>query len=797
MKWKLLIFTLLIGCFFYAQNIIVKDSISGRPLEGVLIETNNGKILTETSYLGKAQITENQEDYLIFSLDQYQSKVVYTKDLQENSIVFLKHEVFRLNPIIIQGNNWKNKHAKSTVNTHRITENEMKFANKATTADILSNNGEVFVQKSQLGGGSPMIRGFATNRVLITIDGISMNNAIFRSGNIQNVIAIDPYSLNNLEINPGPGSVLYGSDAIGGTMNFETKKSLPSMLPKFTGSAEMRYASASNEKSIHADVQISSPHWTNYTSIGFGEFGDLRMGKNGPEEYLRPHYVIRENNEDVMVQNEHPYLQKFTGYNQKNLLTKIGYYPNESLNLTAAFSYSKTSNVPRYDRLLRYRGDQLRSAEWYYGPQEWILSSMTIELKKGNKFFDEFRSILAHQFFTESRHDRDFNSDIRTNRFERVNVYSYDGNFIKKFNSKNNLFYGIDARFNHINSSGTDTHINSGVQEKAASRYPDDANWNQLGVYAKLQTEMKPNLNLETGLRYSYVHSTSTFDTEFYDFPFENANFDASAVTGSAGLNYILPKNLILNANFATGFRAPNIDDIGKVFDSEPGNVVVPNPDLEPEYIYSTEIGVQKKFGKKLFLQIFGYYSWLQDALVRRDYILNGQSQMIYDGELSQIQALQNAANATVYGGMAQVEFNINQYVKVLGNATYTKGIEELDDGTTAPLRHAAPFFGNASIEFEKKKIKLKLDYIFNARIDANDLPPSEVSKSYLYAIDHQGNPYVPAWSTIDLFTQYQLSDHFSINCKVENILDKLYRPYSSGISAPGRNFVISFRTIF
>jgi hemoglobin/transferrin/lactoferrin receptor protein len=94
--------------------------------------------------------------------------------------------------------------------------------NPQTSADLLANSGHVFVQKSQLGGGSPMIRGFSTNRVLITVDGIRLNNAIFRGGNVHNVISINPFNIEKTEIILGSGSVIYGSDAIGGVMNFYT-----------------------------------------------------------------------------------------------------------------------------------------------------------------------------------------------------------------------------------------------------------------------------------------------------------------------------------------------------------------------------------------------------------------------------------------------------------------------------------------------------------------------------------------------------------------------------------------------
>src|SRR5690554_4055415 len=105
--------------------------------------------------------------------------------------------------------------------------------------------------------------------------------------------------------------------------------------------------------------------------------------------------------------------------------------------------------------------------------------------------------------------------------------------------------------------------------------------------------------------------------------------------------------------NASTAFRSPNVDDIGKVFDSEPGAVVIPNPELRAEYAYNAEIGMATVLWKAVKLDLTGYYTLLDHALVRRDFTLNGQDSILYDGELSQVQAVQNAAIARVYGVQA------------------------------------------------------------------------------------------------------------------------------------------------
>ena len=138
-------------------------------------------------------------------------------------------------------NNIKNSSEKKIY----ISSEEIKEIHGTTTADLLEKKGGVSVQRSQLGGGSPNIRGFEANRVLLMIDGVRLNNAIYRSGHLQNIITVDEFILNDIEIVFGPSSVLYGSDAIGGTVHMKTKELYFSGQPAWGGESFSSYSSAS------------------------------------------------------------------------------------------------------------------------------------------------------------------------------------------------------------------------------------------------------------------------------------------------------------------------------------------------------------------------------------------------------------------------------------------------------------------------------------------------------------------------------------------------------------------------
>lgn len=176
--------------------------------------------------------------------------------------------------------------------------------------------------------------------------------------------------------------------------------------------------------------------------------------------------------------------------------------------------------------------------------------------------------------------------------------------------------------------------------------------------------------------------------------------------------------------------------------------------------------------------------------MVRRNSTLNGADSVMYGGELSQVQSIQNAAQATICGIQTGFELKLWKRITVNGRFNYQNGVEELDDGSQAPSRHVPPIFGQAEMTYNNNKFRASLISQFNGEVSYENLAPSERSKDFIYAADDNGNPYSPAWTIIDAHASYQIKTNFSVTASIENILDLRYRPYSSGISAPGRNFI-------
>jgi hemoglobin/transferrin/lactoferrin receptor protein len=782
-----------------AQTLTVRDKKTNEPVELATISSNAPKEFTTTNEQGEADISNFKGSELIeVRIVGYETARTSYQQLQANEfLLLLSPSTLSLDQVVVSATRWRQNSSDIPAKIIAISPEQVAFQNPQTAADLLGVSGKVYIQKSQQGGGSPMIRGFATNRLLYTIDGIRMNTAIFRGGNIQNVISMDPFAIENTEVLFGPGSVIYGSDAIGGVMSFQslTPTFSSTEKPLIKGNGTVRYASANQEQTGHFDVNIGWKKWAFVSSISSWDYDHLRQGSNGPDDYLKPYYVQRIDSVDKVITQDDPLLQIPSAYSQINTMQKLRFKPNDAWDFQYAFHYSETSPYGRYDRHNRMRNGLPRYGEWNYGPQKWMMNNLSItHVAEG--IYDEMSIHLAAQSFEESRISRNLNSAEREVRTEEVAAYSANVDFIKALNERNQLFYGIEYVTNDVTSSGMNENIDTGTSTAGPARYPQ-ADWNSIAIYLNDELRLSDQFTLQGGLRYNQFMLDATFDTRFYDFPFSEASINNGALTGSIGAVYRPSDSWVISTNFGTAFRSPNVDDIGKVFDSEPGAVVVPNPDLKAEYAYNIDVGIAKVFNDVVKLDVTAYATQLQNAMVRRDFQLNGQDSILYDGELSQVQALQNAAKANVFGIQAGLEWLLPAGFRFSSDLNYQKGEEELDDGSTSASRHAAPLFGQSRFTYKNDKLTLQFYAQYQGERSHEDLSVDEQGKDEIYAKDENGNTYAPFWYTLNLKAMYQLTDQFSINAGIENLSDQRYRPYSSGISAAGRNFLMALNFSF
>jgi len=779
----------------FAQKLEVIDYATKEPIAGVHIYTIDEKRSTTTDSLGTCDISEfSNDDLMVFSHTSYTQVLFKKQDLYTSRYKLELHPtILNLEEFVISAN--KRIQAREEVPNKlvSITAKDIKLKDPQTSADLIASSGEVFVQKSQMGGGSPMIRGFSANKVLIVVDGVRMNNAIFRGGNLQNVISIDPNIVEKSEVVFGPGSVIYGSDALGGVMDFQTlSTSYVDSGNYFKGNVLARYSSANNELTPHIDFSFGSSKISSVTSISYSQFSDLRMGKNGREEYLRNDYVETTNGEDRMMSNGNGLDQKFTGYSSYAIMQKIGYKLSERINFDYSFIYSNTSNIPRYDRLIQRKNeDTLKFARWDYGPQRWMMNNLSMNVNAPNGAFDNLKVTLAFQNFEESRISRKFGSSSEKNQIEQVDMYSANFDFDNALSGRSTLYYGIEFIYNKVRSNAVSR--DNGEEKPIMTRYPDNSKYMSNAAYVNFQVNHSRRTTFVFGLRYNQILIDATLDTAFYK-NFDNNEIDQNtgALTGSLGVAHRPDDSWQMNMNFSSGFKAPNIDDIAKVFDSQPGNVIVPNPDLKPEYLYSVDGLLSKAFGsdQKYKFELSGFYSFLVDAMVQRAFQVNGQDSIIYDGELSQVQAIVNTGSAKISGASLNIYGEVNKNWKWKGGITYTYG----KDNEGKNLRHVTPVFANAHLIYEFKKVRIDAYVNYNGAVTNKKMAPSELLKPHIYVLDDNGGLYSPDWYTINLRSAIYITKKSMLTLSLENITNQRYRAYSSGIVGPGFNFIASLK---
>ncbi len=683
----------------------------------------------------------------------------------------------------------------------------IKNLNAQTAADLIQNTGQVAMQRSQQGGGSPIIRGFEASRVLLVVDGVRMNNAIYRAGHLQNIITMDNNILERAEILFGPSSTVYGSDALGGVVHFMTRN--PELAsagaPNFSGNAFIRTGRANHEKTVHVDFNLGGSRIGSLTSFTYSDFGDLRMGKKtnkalGEEYWVRYNYAQRaaDNSGDELVVNADPYVQKFSGYKQYDLLQKFLFKQSNRIQHVLNVQYSTSGNLPRYDRLTDAQGNGLRSAEWYYGPQKRLLTSYQLKVASIGKLADAISVTASYQDIEESRHDRRFNSNNLNNRTEKIKVGGLTLDLQKQIKS-NQLRYGFDSQFNSLSSTAFRKNILTGDISPLDTRYPDGDNTvNYWAFYATHTVPIKDKWTLNDGIRFggSNLHSSFVNKT-FFPFPYEEITQNNISASGNLGILYT-PSTWKFSLMTSSGFRVPNVDDMSKVFESVQGSasttgtLVVPNPDLAPEKTINGDFSITKFFGSKASLEGVLFATDFYDAIVTLPGTLNGQSTVIYDGFPANIVSSQNAGKAYIYGYSINGQVEITTKLNLTGSYNYTYGRVKQEDGSKTPLDHIAPAFGRVGVTYAAANFYGEVFSNFSAWKHVEDY--SNSGEDNLQYATSQG---MPSWYTINLRYSYTVNKIFTFQVGIDNLMNLQYRQFASGINSPGRNVFGTLRVKF
>lgn len=813
---KYLIRSLLLFPFFwgYSQKIFVKDAVTHEVLAGVVIVDKTKNLYTTTDVNGEAQLAEFDNKTLVsFTHMGYTSQRHNMKNLKPNQVIWMSPNAEQLGEIVLSVSRSTEKKQRLAQQIGVLTSQQIEKQYPENTATLLREVPGVRVQQSQGGGGSPVLRGFEANRVLLVVDGVRMNNAIFRSGHLHNSISIDPLSLSRAEVIFGPSSVGYGSDALGGVIHFYTKTPLINQKNTFRITGSSSYTFTQNTSKQTALFEYSAPKWAMLQQVSYSEFGDVVMGSRRPHGYDNWGKVFAfSQNTDTRYAtspaiNNTPNVQRNSGYHQLDMLQKWVYHTTNGVKLTLNVQGSQSGNIPRFDKLSETKDNSLRFARWEYGPQKRLLLSPQISFVGNRPWLRSGKIIAAVQLLEESRIKRKFSSLNRETQIEQLAVYSLNADFKAQTKAGKDWSYGLEYTQNQVRSRAFAQEVLlqgeniTGLLPKRPipTRYPSGGStYATLAAYLDYRYDLNPKSTLTLGAR----HTITELNAEWTEQALIDARLarvyqkhQASNVT--LGYTYQPNTSWQLKALFSTGFRAPNIDDLGKTREDK-GVLTVPNMWLKPEFIYSFDIGIRKQWQNNSFVELNGYYAFVQDYIARAPYTVrfdkttDDVKTIKYDGDVVETAANVNVGEAQVGGLSAETKWQITPKVTYRGTLTFTRGFGNELSGN---LPSISPVFitqkilwnlfkGDVSLQWHHAQAKSPEHY---SSWGEDGLEETPVLAKDTFA-------GTPAWHRWDMQFSYPLSNAMQLSGGIFNLWDTHYREFASGISAPGRSIKLVIR---
>ena len=814
MRFLTISLTLFICYCSFAQQVLVKDAVTLEVLPSVTIVDQEGAHFQTTDFNGSAKLDTFADNALIsFSHIGYLPYKLSKNQIKSTQIIWMTPDSEQLGEIVLSVARASTKKIRLAQQIGIISKAEIEKQSPENTAVLLRTIPGVRVQQSQGGGGSPVLRGFEANRVLLVVDGVRMNNAIFRSGHLHNALSVDPLSLERAEVIFGPSSVGYGSDALGGVIHFYTRTPLINQNKKITfyGSSSYDFNQRTNKQS--ALFEYSASKWAMLQYVSYAHFGDIFMGKSRPHGYDNWGKVAAYSQNTASnytanpTSNSNTNMQRNSGYEQLDLLQKWVYHADTGFKFTLNLQGSNSGNIPRFDKLSEKQDGELRFARWEYGPQKRWLISPQINFIGTRPWLQSGKIIAAAQFLEESRINRKFSSLDRHTQHENICVYSLNADFKASFSKGFDWSYGLELTHNEVNSTAFSQKLTvEGNQivsftskTPIATRYPSGGStYTTFAAYIDFRYDINPNSTLALGGRHTFTNLDASWTEQaLIDAQLARVNQKNGASNVTLGYTHQRNANWQLKALMSTGFRSPNIDDLGKTREHN-GVLTVPNMRLSPEYIVSGEVGIKRLWKDGSFFELNGYYANIYDYIARGTYHIYDDlstqetDTIMFSGEEVQIVSNTNLGRVRVYGFSAQIQWQISSKLQYSGALTLTKG-----DGNklSGNLPSISPLFTSQKLDLNLNKGTIGLDWNFARSKHPNTYSPwgeDGLEETPLLADGSYAG--TPAWHRFDLQFAYPINTSFNLSGGVFNLFDTHYREFASGISVPGRSLKLVLR---
>jgi len=606
---------------------------------------------------------------------------------------------------------------------------------RTTPEAMMAING-VFVQKTNHGGGSPFLRGVTGNQTLILIDGIRLNNATFRYGPNQYLNTVDAYSIGKIEVAKGTGSVQYGTDAIGGVINLITVDPTFSVdSARFAGRALVKYMTGDMEKTLRGEATYSSKKVAVLAGISSRNFGDVIGG------------------DTTGVQ--HP-----SGYKEWAIDLKAKFLLKSNVQLTLANQILQQQHVPVYHKV-RLENFRLNEMD----PQQRWLSYARLQLQHPNKWIKETQITFAFQQGIEGRVSSKNGSTIIQKEKDQTQTVSVTANVFSDINKRWSANSGIEVYADRVKSSRTEFNMLTNNSIYKRGLYPNNASANNYSAYS-LHHIQQGKWIVDAGLR------VNLFNIGILDTTLGDVQLSPAALVSNVAVLYQLSQQQKLYASYSSGYRAPNIDDMGTLgivdFRYE-----VPTANLAPEKSQHTEIGYKYQ-SKLVSATVAAYYMHLSNLITRvrtTNAPINGYT--VYKKE--------NTESAFIKGIEAELMAQLLRQVSVNAGVSYTYG-QSLSKNE--PLRRIPPFNGRMAASFKNLCWFASAEWQFaskQTRLAQGDKDDNRIGKNG-----------TAGWQLINLYAGYHLR-RIQLNMGLQNLFNQDYKTHGSGINGVGRSAWISF----
>ncbi len=610
-------------------------------------------------------------------------------------------------------------------------------------AEMLRGQPGAFFQQTTPGQGIPIIRGLKGSQVLHLVDGMRLNNAFFRNAPNQYLGLVDSFATERVEVVRGSQGVLYGADAMGGVLNMLTPE------PSYDEEQWQQ------EGRLYGSFDSVDDGWVLSARTQGGKQG---WGFSGGATY-QDHSSRTSGNGEKLVPS---------AYKSKAADLKFVVESSENISVMLAAQVMEQPSTPRYDEMVPGYGQQEPASEQYlFKPNRRSFIHARFRYDGQGEWFDQVEAHLARQVITDDRLTQDFGSPVISTENNRSTLDGVTVQFNSNFDSGISLVWGAEYYTDDVDSSRFRQQEDSESKTEVRSRFPDDSSMDSAAVYFSGEWLNTERFNLNAGLRYSWFDIRLPAN-ESYD----KIKLTPSDLTGDIRAVYALNPNLKLVANLGHGFRPPNIFDLAAL-GPRPGNRFnVANTDLDPENVWSYDIGIKAETDTLEF-EAFVFYLDYTDKITS-----------VFTGETTEegrfIVQSENRNSVKIYGLESVVYWVVRDELRLFAVANYTHG-KESDNDTSFPADRIPPLNGKFGVEyFFNDDWRIEPYVLFAGNQDR--LSPRDVG-------DPRINPLGTAgWGTLNILLDWQVTDSLQLGLRLENLGDKAYREHASGIDAAGRN---------